>query len=665
MNKQSIIGLVLIFAIFIGYLWWVAPSKEEIAAQRAHADSLYRAQMDSIAVADSLAAVQADLEKRAEEGDSAALAQLHVAPAQKRADMGVFNVNVGEEKHVVVKNDVMDVDFTNMGAQVDKVVLKEYTTFDGKDLVLITPSEDNMSLVFSTEDNRTVETNELVFTAFVDGAPASADTVVASDGPVKVSYRAYVGANDSNASVSTDKYLEFCYTIYPDAYKVDYDINFKGINHVVRNTPYMDFAWNNRLNRQEKVDQSVKGSRQRQKDAEKFNTNLYFKPTKDKVDNLRLGSDSQKKVKTSVEWVAYKQQFFCAILMSDSLPFENADLATLTDRQDTALNYLEDMSSVVGLTYSGESDYSMNMHLFYGPSKYRDLRAMHKGFERMLPLGWGFFLTQWFSRFIIIPVFNFLEQFGWNYGIIIIVLTILLKIVLFPLSYKSYQGSAIMRILQPEMDLLNKKYPNQEQALQKSQEMQKLQRKAGYNPMMGCLPMLIQFPILIAMYRFYPASIELRQQSFLWCDDLSTYDSILNFGFNVPMYGDHVSLFCLLMFGMQFFYTWYTMKSQNSQASMPGMKFMMYFMPFMMLFIFNNQSAALNIYYFLNLVITMLSMILIRKFTSESKVRARIAAYDLKHKNAPQKKSKFQERLEQMQKMNEELERQRRAQQRK
>jgi len=262
------------------------------------------------------------------------------------------------------------------------------------------------------------------------------------------------------------------------------------------------------------------------------------------------------------------------------------------------------------------------------------------------------------SRYLIIPVFNFLETFNWNYGIIIIVFTILLRLVLFPLTFKSYQGSAIMRILKPEMEALNKKYPNPEQALQKQQEMSKLQKKAGYSPVAGCLPVLLQMPILTAMFMFYPVAIELRQKPFLWCQDLSTYDSILDLGFNIPLYGDHVSLFCLLMFGMQFFYTWYTMRGQQAQANMPGMKFMMYFMPFMMLFMFNSMAAGLNLYYFCSLTITMLQMVLIRKFTSEKKVRARMAAYDSKHKNAPQKKSSFQKRLEQMQRMTEEMQKQ-------
>lgn len=653
MNKQSIVGLVLIFAIFIGYIWWVSPSEEERLAMQAHHDSLVQAYNDSVAEAQLLALEKARLDSLAQAGDTAAQQLLNT---RKRSDMGVFNISAtGDTHNISIRNGLMMVDITNLGAQVNQVILDEYTTYDSMDLQLISPADDNMNLVFSTEDNRVINTRDLVFTPFINNQPTTESELTVAEGDsLMLSMRAFIG--DSNNAADNQRYIEFLYTIRGGQYLVDFDICFHNLDGVVRATPYMDFQWKNSMNRQEKVDKSSKNSRNRNKDTERFNTNVYYKPIKDNVDELKLGRDNSKQVKTATEWVAYKQQFFCAIMIADSA-FENADLGLATDLSEERENYLCDMNSTVGLSYNGGNSV-LGMSFYYGPSKYRDLRSMHRGFERMLPLGWGFFLMQWISRYVIIPVFNFLEKFNWNYGIIILVLTFLLRLVLFPLTFKSYQGSAIMRILQPEMEALNKKYPNQEQAMQKQQEMSRLQKKAGYNPMAGCLPMLIQMPILLAMFRFFPASIELRQQGFLWCDDLSTYDSILDFGFNIPFYGDHISLFCLLMFGVQFFYTWYTMRSQNSSMTMPGMKFMMYFMPFMMLFLFNSQSAALNLYYFTSLSITMIQMILIRKFTSEKKVRARMAAYDLKAKNQPQKKSNFQKRLEQMQKMTEEMQKQ-------
>ncbi len=638
MDKKSIIGLVLIFAIFVGYMFWVAPSKEEMAERQRVYDSTMLANLEAQRVEDSIAAAKARLDSLAAAGDT-------VLPGVQRQvqDMGIFNAAAqGEAQEVVLGNEKLQITFNTLGARVDKVVLNDYTTYDSNELVLITPSEDNMNLVFSTEDNRVVNTKDLVFTPIVNGN--------------KVTFRADV------ADSATNGRLEFVYTLHDDSYEVDFDINFVGLNGVVRNTPYMDFQWHNRMLRQEKVNSGSRGKSNRNSDRERYYSSIYFKGPKEKNPNsLTMGQDKQKQVKTNLEWIAFKEQYFAAILNSEGDGvFENADLAVATDKHDTTANYLTDMGAVIGLPYD-QATGQMHMSWYYGPTKLRDLRHMHRSYDRMLPLGWTV-ISKSISRYLIVPAFNFLERFNWNYGIIIIVFTLLIRLVLLPLVFKSYQGGAIMRILKPEMDALNKKYPRQEQAMQKQQEMMALQKKAGYSPMAGCLPILIQMPFLTAMFMFFPQAIELRQKPFLWCDDLSNYDSILDFGFNIPLYGDHISLFCLLMFGMQFFYTWYTMKQQAGTQSMPGMKFMMYFMPFMMLFIFNSQSAGLNLYYLISLTFTMCTMMLIRRFTSEQKVRARMAAYDQKHagdKGKKKKKSSFQQRLEELQKQAEQMQKNR------
>lgn len=654
MNKHSIIGFILIFAIFIGYIMWISPSEEERAAMQRQHDSIMKAYDDSVKQAALLEAENARLDSLAQQGDSLAMKKLSI-----RNDMGAFNAaSTGDTLSIFIDNNWMKVNLDNHGAMVKQVILSQYTTFDSLPLQLITPSDDNLNLIFSTEDNRIINTKDLYFTPFVNGEKVdNSDTQlsIAKGDSVIINMRAYVA--DDSLLVDDSKYIDFIYTFYGESYEVGFDIEFHNLTKVIRNSPYLDLEWNNGMQRQEKVDRSGKGSRNRNKDPERFNTNIYYKLSNDDVERLKDGRDSEEQVKTPIEWVAFKQQFFCAILMSDN-DFVNTDLALSSNEKDTSSKYLCDMHSTIGVNYDAEKDCSINMGFYFGPTKFRDLRAMHKGFEKMLPLGlWVF--SKFVSRYIIIPVFNFLETFNWNYGIIVLVLTFLMRLVLFPLTFKSYQSSAIMRILKPEMDALNKKYPNQDQMMQKQQEMSRLQKRAGIKPLAGCLPLLIQLPILTAMFWFYPASIELRQKSFLWCNDLSTYDSILDLGFKIPLYGDHVSLFCLLMFAVQFFYTWYTMKSQEGQMNMPGMKFMMYFMPFMMLFLFNSQSAALNLYYFTSLSITMVQMILIRRFTSEKKVRARMAAYDLKAKNTPQKKSKFQQRFEEAQRMSAEMQKQR------
>ena len=659
MNKKSTIGLILIFVIFVAYMWWITIPTEEEKAEKDRQDSIALVEAarmaEEAALRDSLAAEQAQADSLAAVSNPLTLQQ-----KEQRSNLGMFNASAtGDTLLITIRNEMMAVEISNIGAQVNEVVLNEYTTFDKRPLQLITPGDSNMNLIFSTEDNRVINTRDLVFVPYREEngqliqITDNATFELSGSDSVTLHLRACI---TDSTGLNKERYIEFLYGFGGDDYNVNFDINFHGLSNAIRTTDYMDFEWSNRMNRQEKVDAGSRGSNNRNKDPELFYTNVYYKATNDDVDDIGRGNDNQKQVKTPVEWVSFKQQFFCAILVADN-SFENADLAQTTLKSDTNRNYLCDMRGTIGLTYDGSRDHTVGMSFYFGPTKFRDLHAMHRGFEKMLPLGWWIF-SKAVSRYLIIPTFNFLESFNWNYGIIIIVFTFLLRLVLFPLTFKSYQGSAIMRILKPEMDKLNKKYPNPEQAMQKQREMSQLQKRAGYSPMAGCLPLLIQMPILTAMFMFYPISIELRQKSFLWCDDLSTYDSILDFGFNIPLYGDHISLFCLLMFGMQFFYTWYTMRSQQSQMNMPGMKFMMYFMPFFMLFMFNSMSAGLNLYYFFSLSLTMLQMILIRRFTSEKKVRAHMEAYDLKHKNAPAKKSSFQQRLEKMQKMTEEMQRQ-------
>lgn len=665
MDKKSIIGLVLIFLIFLGYMFWIKPSDEEIAARRRQDSIMYAERMR----ADSLAQAEAE-QKHLQDSlyqlamsDSAMNDSTGAAlSAAMKVNLGQFDPNSGNHRlNVTVSNKVMTTDLRSMGASVQKVVLEDFKTFGDGPLEIITPNANNLDLVFVDSRNDVINTKLIPFATYVDGERLTGDSFVEvpEGDSLTVSFRAFVRQADS-LPIDENAYLEFRYVFYDDSYEVDFDVNFHNIKNYLSVTPNLTLNWQNSMNRQEQFDRSQKGrNANRNKDSERFYTTLFYKNSGDNPSSLKDGRDDEKQITTPIDWVAYKQQFFCAILMSEN-GFRNAQqLKVSTDRSKDDDNYLCDMSSSLGVDYDAMADnYAMDMRMYFGPNKYRLLRDMNDGFERILPLGWGFFLTQWVSRFAIIPVFNFLEGFGWNYGIIIIILTILLKIVITPLMWNSYKTGAVMRHLKPEMDVINKKFPKQEQAMQKQQAMTQLQRKAGINPMAGCLPLLIQLPIIYAMFRFYPASIELRQKPFLWCNDLSSYDSILDLPFNIPLYGDHISLFCLLMFAMQFFYTVYTMKQQQGQVSMPGMKFMMYFMPFMMLFIFNSQSAALNIYYFFNLLLSMLTMFIIRAVITEDKVRKRIAKAEAAGKGKPQKKSKFQQRLEEMQRMSEEMQKQ-------
>ncbi|MBR1550523.1 MAG: membrane protein insertase YidC [Bacteroidales bacterium] len=648
MDKKSIIGLVLIFGIFVGYMWWVSPSAEERAKMEAERQHMLDSMANAQRVADSVATEQARLDSLAAAGDSTAV---------KVVDMGVFgNAVQAEAQTFELNTELMKIHFSDLGGSINSLVLNDYKTYDSSDLQLITPSEDNLNLVFSTTDNRVVNTKDLVFTPYLNGTPwneINSTSAVVGDDSTVVSFRAEL------ADSLHEGYLEFRYTVRGNSYEVGFDINFVGLSDVIRTNNYLDLQWHNRMARQEKVSASNRGKGNRNSDRERYYSSIYYKSPSDDVDYLTMGSDKSEQVKTYLDWIAFKQQYFCAIITAEGEPFENADIAVSTNAKDTALNYLTDMRAVIGIPYTPGTR-QMRMGFYFGPTKYRDLKAMDRGFEKMLPLGWTV-ISKSISRWLIIPAFNFLENFLSNYGLIIILFTLIIRLILLPLVYKSYRGSAIMRILKPEMDALSAKYSKPEQAMQKQQAAMALQKRAGYSPMAGCLPVLIQMPFLTAMFMFFPIAIELRQKPFLWCDDLSTYDSILDFGFNIPLYGDHISLFCLLMFGMQFFYTWYTMRNQNMSGGMPGMKFMMYFMPFMMLFIFNSQSAGLNLYYLISLTFTMATMMLIRRFTSEKKVRAHMAAYDQKHAGTngkPKKKSNFAKRLEEMQKMAEQMQKQ-------
>jgi YidC/Oxa1 family membrane protein insertase len=305
--------------------------------------------------------------------------------------------------------------------------------------------------------------------------------------------------------------------------------------------------------------------------------------------------------------------------------------------------YMRTTSAKVAVPFTGGSDDKIGMSIYFGPNKYQTLRKYKLDLERQIPLGWSFFLMQWINRFAVIPVFNFLGSFGWNYGIVILILTILLKIVLFPVAYKTYLSSARMRVLKPEVDEINLKYPKQEDAMKKQQAVMALYKKAGVNPMSGCVPILLQMPILIALFRFFPASIELRQQSFLWAHDLSSYDSIWDLPFTIPFYGDHVSLFTILMTAATIVYTYMNNQMMGtSSQQLPGMKTMMYIMPIMFLPLFNSYSSGLSYYYLLVNLLTFAQMYVFRLVVDEDKIHRQIQ----ENKAKPVKKSSFQKRLE-------------------
>jgi YidC/Oxa1 family membrane protein insertase len=381
--------------------------------------------------------------------------------------------------------------------------------------------------------------------------------------------------------------------------------------------------------------------------AETQYSGVYYKFFQDEVDNISGNRSSSEDLRTPLKWVAFKDQFFSSVLIA-SQNFGGGYVETEVI-EDEKSPFLRINQAELALPFRFVEDDEASMQFFFGPNHFYTLRS-YEGLElhEILPLGWGIF--GWINRYAVIPVFNFLEGFIGNYGIIILILTILIKIVLFPLTYKSYMSTAKMRVLKPQIDEINERIPK-EKAMERQQATMALYRKAGVNPMGGCLPILLQMPILIAMFRFFPSSIELRQESFLWASDLSTYDSILDLPFTIPFYGDHVSLFTLLMAVTNVVYTRINQEMTQSSAQMPGMKGMMYLMPVMFLFFFNSYASGLSYYYFISTLITIGQTVLIRQFVDEKAILARLKANQKK----PAKKSKFQARLEEMQKQQAQL----------
>ena len=397
---------------------------------------------------------------------------------------------------------------------------------------------------------------------------------------------------------------------------------------------FLVLTWNDRLKNLEKSQK-----------MERMTSTIYYKYDQDKVDYITETKDEERYLKNEkIKWFSFKQQFFSSILIADTYLTEPK---LRTEGNNGPTMYLKSMFAEAGIPFSVNETKSVGMSMYFGPDKFYTMRSYHLDLEKQIPLGWSFFLMAWINIYAVIPVFTFFGNLGWNYGIIILILTILLKIVLFPIAYKTYKSSAKMRVLKPDIDELSKKFPKKDDAMKKQQATMDLYKRAGVNPMAGCIPMLLQFPILIAMFRFFPSSIELRQQSFLWATDLSSYDSIWTFpaGFSIPWYGNHVSLFALLMTISSVLYTRINDQMMGStQQQMPGMKTMMYMMPVMFLFWFNDYSSGLSYYYLLANLLTFAQIYLIRAFMDEKKLHAQIEA----NKKKPVKKSGFQKRLEDM-----------------
>ena len=599
----------------------MTPSEEERIAEQHRLDSIAKVNrtQDSLALVQQVKRLQQDSINNSIQQQTAVTETTDPTIGENvdRDKLGVFaNSSVGEDEVYMLENDILRLSVSAKGGKISGVRLNEFQTYDSLPLDLFNTEKTKFGLTFFAS-NRIINTNDLYFQP------------VFSNGNKTLSMRLYTNFGES--SFNTNSYIEFLYALRDDGYMMDFDINFVGMNdYMDKGANYLDLTWETELMKLEKS-------------TDRFNgPTIYYKYFEDDVDYLSEQKDDEEELTTRVKWISHKHRFFSSTLVAKEY-FRNAKVKAFAEeeRED---HYLRTMESTIALPFDITADNNVPMEFYFGPTKFKELRQYKMDFERQIPLGWSFFLMAWINRYAVIPVFNFLEGFGWNYGIIILVLTILLKVVLFPIAYKSYMSSAKMRVLKPEIEELGKKFPKKEDAMKKQQATMGLYKQAGVNPMAGCVPMLLQFPILIAMFRFFPAAFELRQQPFLWADDLSSYDSIWNLPFEIPFYGDHVSLFTLLMTISTLIYTKINQDMMGtSQQAMPGMKTMMYLMPIMFLGMFNNYASGLSYYYFLANVITFGQMYLIRLTIDEGKIRKQI---EINKKKPTKKKSGWQKRLE-------------------
>ncbi len=631
-NKNTVIGFVVIGAIVVAFFIFNASKyRKQVEEQRVR---------DSVAIAEAAAQRTADsirFENQRVKDSIFATEHPELAAAQQTQLQGtnpqpaaahtteqpipvavsmLDSARTAPEQYYTLENEVFELTFSNKGGRMAAARLKDYKKYGGDPLMLFTPGGSSFSLnLFAPHQ---INTSDYCFEALQPAAN-------------QLAFRLYA---------DSASYLEYTYTLRPGDYMLDMRIDlshFKGT--MLANQPDISLAWGIVSPQQEKGFQN-----------ENMYSSVYYKfPGETSLEDLGI-SDKEKSesINTQLQWVAFKQQFFSSIIIAKD-NFASGDMKYATYVPGSS--YIKKFDATLTLPYTSETT-GYDLQFYLGPNKYSTLKhaGADEGLElqKLVPLGW--WIIGWVNRFLVIPTFDFLGSNIASFGIVILLLTLLMKLLIFPLTYKSYLSTAKMRLLKPEIDKINEKYPKKEDALKKQQATMGLYKSAGVSPMGGCLPMLIQLPIIIAMFRFFPSSFELRGESFLWAEDLSSYDSIWNLPFSIPFYGDHVSLFTLLMVVSLYISSKINYANQAGMSNqMPGMKFMMlYLMPIMLLFWFNNYAAGLCWYYFLSNVITIGQTYAFRQLVDDDKLHAKMRENALK--NTDTKKSKWQQRLEDMQK---------------
>lgn len=622
MDKKSLIGLGLIAAILGVWLYFSGPSKEQIARNKQVRDSIEHVErMMKAKEAAKLAAQpqsKADTLKQAIVlSDSAKTAVLNdnykdFAPA-----------TIGKPGVFVIENEKIKATISNKGGQIEKVELKDFHRYGRTDnLILFDKDSTDFSLKLNAYDRTRLFSTDSFYFKPVSQTPSGIVLRLETAKP--------------------GSYIEFSYSLKPGDYLVDSEIRFVGMQNILSQTEdQLQLNWS-----------MLYPSQEKHVTKEREAATIYFKQEGNNPDYINPSKDEEKELnEADIKWVCFKQQFFNSSIIANTNFNKAGSLIKLSPRPNS-LDVVKSAKSELGIPYGHSANEKFAYKFYFGPNHYYTMKSYGWELERIIPMGWSIF--SYINKWLVLPLFDWLSFM--NLGVVILILTIVVKIVLLPIAYKTYMSGAKMRVLKPETDAINAKYEKNADPLKKQQEQMALYRKAGVNPLSGCLPLLLQFPILIALFNFVPAAIELRQQGFLWADDLSTYDSIWTFG-HVPfinsVYGDHVSLFALLMFASTIIYTYMnsSMMPQQGSTQMPGMKFMMYFMPVIFLAVMNTYAAGLSWYYFLANMFTFLQNWIIKKIVSDQKIRLQLEA----NMKKPAKVSNFQKRLEEMAKQRQQL----------
>jgi YidC/Oxa1 family membrane protein insertase len=622
MDKNTVIGFLLIGAVLFAFTWLNQPSPEQVEAQRRYQDSIARIEYIR-QVEQQIQEQQATIEE-----DSMQYLPDSVKNVQLQHTYGVFaGAMEGKEETVTLENDLLELRISTKGGRLEYARLKEYVTHDSQPLILFQEKESKLDFTLVTATNRVVSTADMFFT------------------PVK--------GNDPNSitmrlNISESSYIDFAYSLKPNDYMLQYTIRGHGLNGILSpgaNT--LDLVWEQDIRQQEKG-----------RKYEDQHTALYYKFLADDVENLSEGKDQSEKISNRLKWIAYKDKFFATVLISR----DGFEATTLESKLVSASGYLKRFKTIASVPFDLKGEEPTSLTYYLGPNQYTLLKAYDKGaeagqeldLEKLVPLSFSFLRV--INQYFILPIFDLLGKFFTSYGLIIFLLTLIVKLILFPLTYKSYMSSAKMRVLRPQVEAINEKYPGQDKAMERQRATMELYSRAGASPMAGCLPMLLQFPILIALYNLFPSAIELRQQSFLWADDLSTYDAVIHWDAQIPLIstylGNHLSLFCILMTAVNIIYTKFNMDMTNTgQQQMPGMKMMMYMMPLMFLFFFNQSASALSYYFLVSTLISIAQTLSFRFLINEEKLLAKLEA---NKKKPAKKKSGFMKRLEEAQRQQQE-----------